>query len=220
MSGRVSYEDAILRTQPTEQTRLVGATALVIVGWVRSYPQHAPSPFHKEDLWDDDQEETNAALGPSEAAALGPRSGLSPSGRFQSDLLAAGQPWRSGRHLLDPRGPQMIPAYDRARRIRRERGALHRRVGTCTAPRVFPSVDDVAGAIVCGDDMRQRGADHPGHQHQIRVLQFVTVIARRTWRALRMSLARERYWFQVVRPFGTDVCRTTASCGPTRLAVG
>jgi GDP-L-fucose synthase len=234
VSGRFFYEDAIMSIQPMEQTRLAGATALVMVGMVCSYPQHAPGPFHEEDLWDGHPEETNAAYGLAMRMLLV----LGQAYRHQygfNPIYLLPVNFYGPADTFDPRSSQVIPAHQGARRGHRERGGSHRRVGTGTASREFHFVHDAAGAIVVRrrcTTTRSRSSWAPARDHGPSVGDgdrrgnglhgrdpAGPDEAGRPRRALEMSLARERIGFRAVRSFDMCMRRTIAWYESTYRAV-
>jgi GDP-L-fucose synthase len=68
--GRYWYANTVMGTNVLEQTRLIGAKKLVLLGTICSYPKFAPTPFKEDDLWDGYPEETNAPYGVAKKTLL------------------------------------------------------------------------------------------------------------------------------------------------------
>jgi GDP-L-fucose synthase len=68
--GRYWYANTAMGTNVLEQTRLIGAKKLVLLGTICSYPKFARTPFKEDDLWDGYPEETNAPYGVAKKALL------------------------------------------------------------------------------------------------------------------------------------------------------
>jgi GDP-L-fucose synthase len=68
--GRYWYANTAMGTNVLEQTRLIGAKKLVLLGTICSYPKFAPTPFKEDDLWDGYPEETNAPYGVAKKTLL------------------------------------------------------------------------------------------------------------------------------------------------------
>jgi GDP-L-fucose synthase len=68
--GRYWYANLIMGANVLEQTRLYGASKLVVVGTVCAYPKHTPVPFREEELWSGYPEETNAPYGVAKKSIL------------------------------------------------------------------------------------------------------------------------------------------------------
>ncbi len=68
--GRFMYENLQMGLNVMETAREFGATKLVQVGTVCSYPKLAPTPFREEAFWNGYPEETNAPYGIAKKALL------------------------------------------------------------------------------------------------------------------------------------------------------
>jgi GDP-L-fucose synthase len=68
--GRYWYANTAMGTNVLEQTRLVGAKKLVLLGTICSYPKFARTPFREDDLWNGYPEETNAPYGVAKKTLL------------------------------------------------------------------------------------------------------------------------------------------------------
>jgi GDP-L-fucose synthase len=68
--GRYWYANTAMGANVLEQTRLIGARKLVLLGTICSYPKFAPTPFNEDDLWDGYPEETNAPYGVAKKTLL------------------------------------------------------------------------------------------------------------------------------------------------------
>jgi len=224
--GRYWYSNLLMGAHVLEQTRLSGASKLVLMGTICAYPKFAPIPFHENDLWSGYPEETNAPYGIAKKTLLvgahGYREQYGTNAIYLLPVNLYGP-----RDNFDLETSHVIPALIRKMIDAQERGDDEIVLwGDGSPTREFLYVDDCAEAIVLaaqkydGEEPVNLGT---GEEISIRelaeLIQELTGFAGRiTWdttkpngqprRKLDVTAAEERFGFRAATPLRAGLERT------------
>jgi len=224
--GRYWYSNLLMGAHVLEQTRLSGASKLVLMGTICAYPKFAPIPFHENDLWSGYPEETNAPYGIAKKTLLvgahGYREQYGTNAIYLLPVNLYGP-----RDNFDLETSHVIPALIRKMIDAQERGDDEIVLwGDGSPTREFLYVDDCAEAIVLaaqkydGEEPVNLGT---GEEISIRelaeLIQELTGFAGRiTWdttkpngqprRKLDVTAAEERFGFRAATPLREGLQRT------------
>jgi len=224
--GRYWYSNLLMGAHVLEQTRLSGASKLVLMGTICAYPKFAPIPFHENDLWSGYPEETNAPYGIAKKTLLvgahGYREQYGTNAIYLLPVNLYGP-----RDNFDLETSHVIPALIRKMIDAQERGDDEIVLwGDGSPTREFLYVDDCAEAIVLaaqkydGEEPVNLGT---GEEISIRelaeLIQELTGFAGRITcdttkpngqprRKLDVTAAEERFGFRAATPLREGLQRT------------
>jgi GDP-L-fucose synthase len=222
--GRYWYANTAMGTNVLEQTRLIGAKKLVLLGTICSYPKFARTPFREDDLWNGYPEETNAPYGVAKktllvgAQAYREQYGLDAIFLLPTNLYGP-------RDNFDLETSHVIPALIRKMVESDEEVVLW---GDGSPTREFLYVEDCAEALQLAAE--RYDAPEPvnlGTGEEISIRELAEVIAAETgfegditWdtskpngqprRKLDTSRAEQLFGFRARTPFSEGISRTVA----------
>jgi len=110
--GKFFYDNLIMGIQLMEEARIRGASKLVNIGTICSYPKYTDVPFREENLWNGYPEETNAPYGLAkkmlivQSRAYRKQYGFNSINLLQANLYGPGD-------NFDPGSSHVIPALIR-----------------------------------------------------------------------------------------------------------
>jgi GDP-L-fucose synthase len=157
--GRFFYENMAMGLHVIDEARRYGSLEkLVIVGTTCSYPKHASTPFHEEELWNGYPEETNAPYAIAKKALLVMAQGYGEQYGLHSIYLIPANLYGPGDNF-DLQQSHVIPALIRKLVHAKEAASPSVEVwGTGNASREFLYVEDAADGIVSATS-RYNGKD-------------------------------------------------------------
>jgi GDP-L-fucose synthase len=157
--GRFFYENMAMGLHIIDEARRYGSLEkVVIVGTTCSYPKHAPTPFHEEELWNGYPEETNAPYAIAKKALLVMAQGYQEQYGLHSIYLIPANLYGPGDNF-DLQQSHVIPALIRKFVHAKEAASPSVEVwGTGNASREFLYVEDAAVGIVSAT-LRYDGKD-------------------------------------------------------------
>ena len=157
--GRFFYENMAMGLHIIDEARRYGSLEkVVIVGTTCSYPKHAPTPFHEEELWNGYPEETNAPYAIAKKALLVMAQGYQEQYGLHSIYLIPANLYGPGDNF-DLQQSHVIPALIRKFVHAKEAASPSVEVwGTGNASREFLYVEDAAAGIVSAT-LRYDGKD-------------------------------------------------------------
>jgi GDP-L-fucose synthase len=146
--GRTLYANTMMSALMLEQARLAGVEKFVGAGSVCAYPEHAPVPFHEDELWDGYPEPSNAPYGLAKRLLLVQGQAYRAQYAFNAIHLLIMNLYGPGDHF-EPDRSHVIAALIRRMLEANEAGAPELVVwGDGAATREFLFVEDAARGLV------------------------------------------------------------------------
>lgn len=146
--GRFIYENLLIGAHVLEESRRAGASKVLSVGTVCSYPKHAPTPFKEDSIWDGYPEETNAPYGIAKRALLEQSRAYRAEYGTRAPVVFLANLYGPG-DSLDPEASHVVPAII-LKMLTAARGGLAKVTlwGDGTPTRDFLYVEDAAAGVV------------------------------------------------------------------------
>ena len=179
--GKFFYDNIIMGVQLIEQTRLMKAGKIVLIGTICAYPKYTRVPFKEEDLWNGYPEETNAPYGLAKKMLLVQSQAYRQQYEFNSIYLLPVNLYGPGDNF-SLEYSHVIPALIRKCIDGKVNKENHITVwGTGRATREFLYVEDAArGVVMAAEQYNKSDPVNIGANFEISIRELLELIVRLT----------------------------------------